>query len=154
MQLRRLRRLLLDGLLAHTPDTKLRFDCAVSTVLRPRCGISGRVRPRRRLDACGVYSPLRHLRVLDEGSPRWRGLMLLYDTIADPETLLPRQALLHLDQCSRYAIDQGFFFGIQRFGHKVSDLRASLVPNFFRDPDRHRIDNVFVEAWVAQASSR
>ena len=77
--------------MAHKPNVELRFGCVVCTV--KTCAESlGEL--DLVIDAYGVYSLLCYLRMLHEGGPRWRGLVLLHGAImSDPESSLPHQAL-------------------------------------------------------------
>jgi 2-polyprenyl-6-methoxyphenol hydroxylase-like FAD-dependent oxidoreductase len=103
------------------------------------------------IDAGGLYSPLRHLRVRDDVGVHFAGITLIHGVINDPEASAPAALVDRLGQGTAGAAGRGYSLTVQRFGAAAEDRRAAF---FYLGPHRERDGQLQEDMGIARATSR
>eukprot|EP00750_Incisomonas_marina_P031290 INCI792.1.p1 GENE.INCI792.1~~INCI792.1.p1 ORF type:complete len:483 (-),score=82.34 INCI792.1:378-1826(-) len=102
------------------------------------------------VDACGLHSPLRHLRVDDPVGKHFSGLTLIHGVVDHPENDLPPEVVHRLGEGTLLIVGRGYNFVLQRFGADADDKRAAF---FYQLPPREA-DDVQAEIGIEMSTSR
>jgi len=91
------------------------------------------------VDASGVHSSIRHLRVNDAQGKHVSNRVLIHGVINDPETSCPPEIVKRLGQGTYANIARGYFFVLQRFGADPKDHRTAFFYSVFRGENQTSI---------------
>ena len=102
------------------------------------------------VDAGGLYSPLRSLRVEDAVGVHFTGRSLIHGVIDDPEAADPELAR-RIGEGTASAMGRGYGLTVQRFGCAPEDRRAAF---FYFAPVRAADGELEAEMGLSKATSR